>query len=430
MAVIVIDPGLGGPTTIQNDSTWNNAVGPKGTLEKNLTLDIGLKVTALLSAAGHNATATRTTDVNLRLRDRAKTAKDRKADAFVSIHFNGSTTHDAQGTETLVELNRTSKSERLSLAIQDALLLVTKLRDRNKTFDSVTRIKPQALGVLKLAHHDLETAACLAEVSFLDRADEEERLRDERYLDAIAKAIADGVIAYVATLSRSRGKSASFGDAIESAAGTTSGPRIARFLALDAASIAKSRGGANCEDAERVVAPTNPFAPAFLRGGPRSFAIAPSAAAWADSAAFAVFIDGLGLVHFRPDEFLELGRSNKAGGCRGLNHFPPREFWPRIANTARMLDRIRDEMGAAIRITSCFRSEAYNACVKGEPNSLHTQFNAIDFTCQAGGPETWRRIAARLRTEDARFVGGIGIYRDQNFVHIDTRGAPADWAGR
>lgn len=91
MAVIAIDPGHGGSATIPVDSTWNNAVGPADTLEKILALDIGLKVTALLAAAGHHATSTRTTDVNLRLRDRAKVAKTRKAEAFVSIHFNGST---------------------------------------------------------------------------------------------------------------------------------------------------------------------------------------------------------------------------------------------------------------------------------------------------------------------------------------------------
>jgi N-acetylmuramoyl-L-alanine amidase len=430
MAVIVIDPGHGGSATIPGDSTWNNAVGPAGTLEKNLTLDIGLKVTALLAALGHHATATRTTDVNLRLRDRAKVAKTRKAEAFVSIHFNGSTNHDAQGTETLVGLNYTSKSARLSLAVQDALLPVTGLRDRNKSFDATTRIKPQALGVLRLADHDPETAGCLAEVSFLDRADEEERLRDERYRDAIARAIADGVTAYLAIAPRSRGKAASFGDAIESAAETASSARIEKFLKLDSFATVRARGAAVGEARERSAPPRNPFARAFLRNTHGSFAITSGAAGWADKDDFVAFIGKLGLVHFRPDEFLELGASNAAGTCKGLNAFPPRKLWPRIVNTAFMLDRIRGEMGASIRITSCYRSPGYNACVRGEPNSLHSQFNAIDFTCLAGTPEMWRRIAARLRLEDARFTGGIGVYPKQNFVHIDTRGSVADWSGR
>lgn len=430
MAVIVIDPGHGGSATIKGDSTWNNAVGPQGTLEKNLTLDIGLKVKALLAAAGHDATSTRATDVNLRLRDRAKVAKTRKADAFVSIHFNGSTNHDAQGTETLVGLNYTSKSARLSLAVQDALLAVTGLRDRNKTFNANTRIKPQALGVLKLADHDPETAACLAEVSFLDRAEEEERLRDARYRDAIAKAIADGVIAYLATAPRPRIKPVSFGDSIEVAAETTSSARIERFLSLDSVATVRAHGAAHGEAGECSASPRNPFAEAFVRGARGSFAIAPDAAGWADKDDFFAFIGELGLVHFRPDEFLELGASNAAGPCKGLNAIPPRELWPRIVNTALMLDRIRGEMGASIRITSCYRSPDYNACVKGEPNSLHSQFNAIDFTCLAGTPEIWRRIAARLRSEDARFTGGIGVYPKRNFVHIDTRGRVADWSGR
>ena len=95
-----------------------------------------------------------------------------------------------------------------------------------------------------------------------------------------------------------------------------------------------------------------------------------------------------------------------------------------------MLDAIRSELGAPIRILSAYRSPAYNACVRGETNSLHSRFNAIDFTCAVGNPEIWRRIADRLRSSDRRFVGGIGIYPTKNFVHIDTRGRVANWAGR
>lgn len=429
MATIIIDPGHGGAATIQNDSTWNNAVGPGGTLEKNLTLDIGLRVTALLSSAGHTAIATRTTDVNLRLRDRAAIAKGRKADAFVSIHFNGSTDHNAQGTETLVETNYTAKSAQLSLAIQDALLPITGLRDRNKAFNAATRIKPQALGVLKLAFHDPETAACLVEISFLDRADEEARLKDVSYRDAIAKAISDGVCSYLAKVQRPRGKMMNFGDVIEATAGKNDGTQINRFLGLDAAPKSRSRSSVAGDLAELSAPRRNPFPKAFIRGGGGGLAIAPSAADWADKDDFFAFILKLQLKHFEPDEFLEQGADNRAGKCKSLNRFPPRQLWPRIINTALLLDQIRSEMGASIRITSCYRSPDYNACVGGEQNSTHTQFNAIDFTCTAGTPEIWRRIAARLRSENKHFVGGIGVYPQSNFLHIDTRGTAHDWTG-
>ncbi len=428
MAIVVIDPGHGGSATIPNDSTWNNAVGPNGTLEKTLTLDVGQRVIARLSAAGHRAIATRTTDVNLRLRDRAGVAKSAKADAFVSIHFNGSTGHTAQGTETLVETNHTARSARLSLAVQDALLPVTGLRDRNKSFDAATRIKPQGLGVLKLAAHHPETAACLAEISFLDRADEEDRLRDMAYRNAIADALATGITAYLASVARARGRAAGYGDAIEWEAQSTSDARIEKFLDLRKTGGPRQRGPMDPEASERIAIPANPFAPAFLRGAGRGLAVTRSAAGWADHDDFVAFIAGLGLTHFHADEFLELGASNGSGRCKGLNTFPPRNLWPRIANTARMLDRIRTELGAAVRITSCYRSPAYNACVGGEDQSLHSQFNAIDFTCQSGTPEIWRRVAVRLRSQDPRFVGGIGTYTSQTFVHIDTRGEARDWA--
>jgi uncharacterized protein YcbK (DUF882 family) len=94
-----------------------------------------------------------------------------------------------------------------------------------------------------------------------------------------------------------------------------------------------------------------------------------------------------------------------------------------------MLDGIRSELGAPVRILSCYRSPTYNSCVKGEKGSLHLQFNAIDFTCSVGTPEIWRRVADKLRSSDKRFIGGIGVYPTKRFLHIDTRGTIANWAG-
>ncbi|MFM7335425.1 MAG: N-acetylmuramoyl-L-alanine amidase [Tabrizicola sp.] len=403
MARIVIDPGHGGAATIPGDSTWNNAVGPGGTLEKTLTLDVGLRVLQQLKDKGHRVEATRTTDVNLRLRDRAAVAKRLKADVFVSIHFNGSTGHNAQGTETLVELNHTSQSARLSLCLQDALLQVTGHQDRNSTFNPTTRIKPQALGVLRLARHHPETAACLAEVSFLDRAEEEARLQSPAYRSAIATGIVAGIETYLSALVRRPGQDDRFGDAIEGVAGSASPTRVLQFLDLASKGRVQSRGNDGGEGGERIAPPKPLFPASFLRGRGDHPALARSLATWPDAGDFTAFITSLGLQHFQPDEFLELGASHQSGKCKGLNTFPPRALWPRIANTAQMLDRIRDRLGAAIRITSCYRSPAYNTCVGGETNSLHMQFNAVDFTAQSGTPEVWRRIAASVRAEEARF---------------------------
>jgi N-acetylmuramoyl-L-alanine amidase len=422
LAIVVIDPGHGGAATIPNDSTWNNAVGPKGTLEKTLTLDIGLRVVARLVAVGHKATSTRTTDVNLRLRDRAGVAKKAKADVFVSIHFNGSTGHNAQGTETLVGSTHTSRSARLSLAVQDALLPVTKLKDRNASFDPATRIKPQSLGVLRMDSHHPDTATCLVEISFLDRADEEDRLRDVAYRDAIASAIATGIGAFVAAQPRARGRVQDFGDAIEAEAGTVAPARIERFLGLDKAAVSRSRAARNPEASEPGEVPDDPFGAGWERR-----IKARKRSVWADRDEFDAFIAGLNLTHFVADEFLVLGGSHASGKCKGLNTFPPRALWPNIAATALMLDAIRTRLGTSIRITNCYRSPAYNTCIKGAKDSPHPKFNAIDFTCAAGTPTVWGRIADDVRDSDTRFAGGIGIYHSKNFVHIDTRGKAVDW---
>lgn len=430
MARIVLDPGHGGSQTIQGDSTWNNAVGPTGTLEKNLTLDLALRADPLLRAAGHDVRLTRATDVNLRLRDRAAIARQFRAHVFVSIHFNGSAGHNAQGTETLVHLNHSNPSARLSLAVQDALLPVTGLADRNRAF-SPTRIKPQSLGVLRPDSHDPATAACLVEVSFLDRADEERRLQSPQYLKDVASALARGIDAFAGPAAGSLGESETdAGDAIEIAARETPGqPSVPALLGLDVSDVPPGSAPAPETDdrLESPGIPTSPFPRSFLNNSGPGLAILAGQPAWPDLPDFVQFISALGLRHFAPDEFLVLGAANKSGKCRALNSYPPRQLWNNIANSARMIEAIRHELGAPIRITSCFRSPAYNACIGGAPSSAHLLFNAIDFTCRSGTPEIWRRVAARVRASDPRFSGGIGVYPATGFLHIDTRGSNADW---
>src|SRR3954468_10853030 len=84
---VVIDPGHGGAAPVGGSSP-NNATGPNGLLEKDLTLDLGRRVSTLLAPRA-TVILTRTTDVNLSLADRAKVAHDANADVFLSIHLNG-----------------------------------------------------------------------------------------------------------------------------------------------------------------------------------------------------------------------------------------------------------------------------------------------------------------------------------------------------
>ena len=129
MANITLDPGHGGTSEVGGSSP-NNAVGPNGTLEKDLVLDIGLKLRVRLRDSGHDVTMTRSTDVNLGLADRAEVAKDNDADVFVSIHFNGWHDPAVQGTETYVYPDSDAKNTRLASAVQTKVLACTGYRDR------------------------------------------------------------------------------------------------------------------------------------------------------------------------------------------------------------------------------------------------------------------------------------------------------------
>jgi len=496
--LIVLDPGHGGapPPSKVGGSSWNNAIGPQGTLEKVLTFDVAGRTKAILESRGNQVLLTRAGDVNPSLAERAGVARQRNADAFVSIHFNASTGHNAQGTETFVHTSHSQASRRLCLAVQRAMVGELGLSDRNAGHPG--NVKVGAFGVINGASHAAGTAAVLHEVSFLDRADEEQKLLTDGYRERIAAALASGIEAYLGIGVESFAVEADtdgIGDAIELeamqsgvsvpvylgaaeapsglATPIASGPagaapveraaaagagawvggnalpveayavpdggagfarQIAESIARERAAAAPSGGNDIHEFAE--VDPGAGFDVSRLGFGVeadtqvlgRIFAGVESAGF--DMAAFEAFIRGLGLSHFQPAEFLFLGNSNAPGArCGGRNGLPSAELWNNIARTARMLDEIRKRLGARIDILSCYRNASYNACVGGEDHSLHMRFNAVDWTCAAGTVEQWHRVAVEVRRGTPEFTGGIGRYDGRGFVHVDTRGAIADWAG-
>ncbi|WP_146515645.1 N-acetylmuramoyl-L-alanine amidase family protein [Rubripirellula amarantea] len=188
MATVVVDPGHGGTERVGGSSP-NNAVGLEGTRECDLTLSVGLMVSGLLANLGHDVRLTRSTDVNLGLKERADVAKRWGAEVFVSIHFNGFHDRSVQGSETLHAPDASEASRKLAQNIQAAIVSALGHRDRG--------VKPQTLGVLRPENHHSQTAACLVEPSFLTNADEEKRLQDERYQVKIASAVVDGITRYL-----------------------------------------------------------------------------------------------------------------------------------------------------------------------------------------------------------------------------------------
>ncbi|WP_374650551.1 N-acetylmuramoyl-L-alanine amidase [Dongia sp.] len=193
MATIVIDPGHGGTQEVGGSSP-NNATGPTGLLEKDVTLQVGRRVADILGANGHAVVLTRTKDVNVGLSARARVSMDNDADVFVSIHFNGFN-HQAQGTETICDPDHTANSANLCRRVQASLVAATGLADRNA--DEPNGVKVQPLSVLKRVKHPSRTGCCLTEISFMDVATEEARLKNPAYLESIATAIAGGIRSYL-----------------------------------------------------------------------------------------------------------------------------------------------------------------------------------------------------------------------------------------
>lgn len=81
---IIIDPGHGGKET----GAEADYPGTLGTIEKNLTLAIAMKLVDTLrkDLPDVNIVPTRTTDTTMSVRDKAKFANDNHGDLFVSIH--------------------------------------------------------------------------------------------------------------------------------------------------------------------------------------------------------------------------------------------------------------------------------------------------------------------------------------------------------
>src|SRR5207248_519922 len=91
---VVLDPGHGGRDT--------GASGLAGVREKDVTLEIALKVSPILTAQGMRVALTREEDRYVSLEERTARANAFSADLFVSIHCNAAESKWRRGVETYV----------------------------------------------------------------------------------------------------------------------------------------------------------------------------------------------------------------------------------------------------------------------------------------------------------------------------------------
>jgi N-acetylmuramoyl-L-alanine amidase len=215
---IVIDPGHGG--------TDPGAIGAQGTMEKDIALDIALRLRDRLRSSGqYRILMTRDADSTLRLNQRVEFANENRADLFVSIHVNAFPDVRVKTIETyyfgappdtaaieLAKLENTDSQYRMAdfknminkiahtMKHQESAALATsiqhslfhnihKLEHRMRNFGVKTAPFVVLLGV--------DAPSVLAEISCITNVDEEMKLNTPAYRAKIASFLEKGVQEYL-----------------------------------------------------------------------------------------------------------------------------------------------------------------------------------------------------------------------------------------
>ena len=216
---IVIDAGHGGEP---------GATAESGLTEKEITLDVALRLRRLLHNAPFKVLLTRETDRSLPLDKRVAFANENKADVFVSIHVNWMEPHTIRALETYY-VGPTDDPHTLRLASRENKDSGYSLADYKKILDKIyvdarrgesralaRNVQSQLFRALKPDNPELESRgvktapfvvligtqmpAILVEVACLSNEEEAELLTKEDYRENIAVALAKGIQGYANSL--------------------------------------------------------------------------------------------------------------------------------------------------------------------------------------------------------------------------------------
>jgi N-acetylmuramoyl-L-alanine amidase len=129
---IVIDPGHGGHDT--------GTIGPHGLMEKDLCLDVALRLGHEIEEKlpGAEVIYTRKDDTFIPLEQRTAIANEAKADLFISIHANSSHDEAARGIETYY-LNFATSEESMEVAARENALSQESLHDLQDIIKKIAR---------------------------------------------------------------------------------------------------------------------------------------------------------------------------------------------------------------------------------------------------------------------------------------------------
>jgi N-acetylmuramoyl-L-alanine amidase len=219
---IVIDAGHGGHDT--------GTIGPTGLMEKDLCLDVALRLGKIIEQRlpGADVIYTRSDDTFVPLEERTNIANQAKADLFISIHANSSRDHAARGIETYY-LNLKGSAEAMEVAarenataqggvheLQDLVMKIARTEkiDESKELaediqDSLAKrmqksSKPvKNRGVRKAPFVVLigaDMPSILTEISFLSNPADEKLLKQPEQRQKVAEGLYQGMVSYLESM--------------------------------------------------------------------------------------------------------------------------------------------------------------------------------------------------------------------------------------
>lgn len=203
--VVCIDPGhqahsdstpepIGPGAKATKPSVSGGATGVStGIPESEFALQISMNLKARLEARGVKVVMTRTTnDVNLSNSQRAAIANRAKADLFVRVHCDGSTSSAASGVSTLYPADNKWTHAILADSRVAAKLMQTSVVQATGAVDrgAVQRSDLSGFNWAKVP-------SVLIEAGFLSNRVEDKLLASPHYQDKIATGMTDGIMAYL-----------------------------------------------------------------------------------------------------------------------------------------------------------------------------------------------------------------------------------------
>lgn len=189
--VILIDPGHGGID--------GGAQSKTGTIEKDINLQIALKLRDNLEEKGYKVYMTRDEDEGLYqkgntvkekkredLNRRVEMKKETECDIFVSIHQNMFPQSKCYGAQVWYASN--DNSYNLATVVQDSIK--ESVKDNNK------RVAKPAAEAYLILRDKYEGASILVECGFLSNPDEEAKLKSDEHQNLIVEGISGGIDKY------------------------------------------------------------------------------------------------------------------------------------------------------------------------------------------------------------------------------------------